>query len=74
MVNIFAMLRKSYLLGEHEKGSETGPGFHERRFVCIKTWGFRAVCHNIVNGIEPGSDLKTTDSMVPIAQKLCAGA
>ena len=37
MVNIFAMLRKSYLLGEHENGSETDPGFHERRFV--KIWG-----------------------------------
>ena len=61
-VNIFATLRKSCLLGEHEKGSETDPGFHERRFVCIKILGLRnAVCPNIVNGIEPGSDPKTTD-------------
>ena len=31
-------------------------------------------CHNIVNGIKPGSDSRKTDNMLPIAQKLYDGA
>ena len=32
------------------------------------------VCHNIANGIKPGSDSKKTDNHAAIAQKLYVGA
>ena len=31
-------------------------------------------CHNVVNGIKPGSDSRETESILWIAQKLYVGA